>query len=227
MFIHTQAALGKIVSDIKRISFIYNLLSPIITVAYLIYACFAGTGLLAVNITLAALTAIWLTLSLSFRSNKKLLNKSRHIINRLKIATKAFSLGVAIYGIYLANDKTTVFTVLFAAVNLLTWMLQLAFELLSSYAELQFALIAEGLKMDSEALSKPIRAVEGAFNRVIGKEVEDTPLTADAEKRRALLSKKVEKIKEEKRSRKPESKIEKFKKKILSLKSSGKGESDK
>ena len=214
MFIHTQAAFGKIVADLKRVSFIYNLLSPLITVAYLVYACFVGTGLLYVNITLAALTVAWLTLFLSLRNNKKWLTKSRHIINRIKIATKAFSLGVAIYGIYLANDKTTVFTIVFAAVNLLTWILQLGFEILSSYLELQFALVVEGLKMDSEALTKPIRSVEGALNKVFGKDTEEIPLAADAEKRRAILARKAEVIKEEKRSRKAETKLGKLKKKI-------------
>jgi hypothetical protein len=133
---------------------------------------------------------------------------------------------VAIYGIYLANDKTTVFTIVFAAVNLLTWILQLGFEILSSYVELQFALVVEGLKMDAEALTKPIRSVEGALNKVFGKDSEEMPLAADAEKRRAILSKKAELIKEEKRSRKAETKLGRLKKKIKELSLFKKGEKE-
>lgn len=204
MLLYTRAALTKIVADLKRITFIYNIISPVITLAYLIYAAISGIGLIYINIALAALTAAQLIAYLTIRKNKKALRQSKHIINRMKIATKAFSLGVAVYGIYIANEKTTVITIVFAAVNILTWLIQLALELISSYAEAQIELIIEGIKADfdsvKDSISKPIRtAGEMIKKAVTGKDGELCEKEEKPSRARLFLEKRIARMKEQKR----------------------------
>ena len=149
-----------------------------------------------------------------FIKDKKQRKQSKHIINRLKIATKAFSLGVAVYGIYIANEQTTVFTVVFAAINILTWVAQLAIEVLSSYAEAQLELILEGIKADFEgvkdSLAKPVRAVEGIIKKVVGSEdaATDEDKVEKPSRARRFLEKRIAKLAEQKQRRADEGKEE-------------------
>ena len=215
MFLHTQAALFKIVQDIKRVQRIFNTIPPIIFIAYFVYASIAGIGIIYVNIALAVLTAAQLAVYLSTNIKGKSRSIATHTIKRLKLFTQIFSLGANVYGIYLANEKATVFSIVFAAISVIAWIFQVLLEILASYAEAQFELIKEGFKADfdgiRDGISKPINAAKDFINKISGKEPQETEPEAKEppSRTRILLEKKVEEMIAEKRRKKEEKKKKK------------------
>lgn len=216
MFLYTRAALNKIVSDLRRVNYVYNIISPLFSIFYLIYACVVKSGLLAVNIALGVLTLAWLIIYLAaYTRNEEFLRRSKHIINRAKIAVRAFSLGVAVYGIYIASEHVTVFSILFASVTALGWIGQVVLELLTSYIEAQVDLIIEGFKADMEGFTKPVRVVESVIKRVTGRADSEEEAEKKPSKRRLLLEEKVGRMLEERRRKKEEKKQKKLEEKLM------------
>ena len=214
MFIYTRAAFNKVVCDLKRVNYIYNIISPLFSICFMIYALAVGTGIIAVNILIAVLTLAWLvTYLICYPKGEEAANtmrKSRHIINRLKIAVRAVSLAVSIYGIYIANERVTVFSVLFAAAGVLGWTLQVALELITCYIENQVEFILEGFKADMEGITKPVKTVETVIKRITRKSEEDGESENKPNKKRLVLEEYAGKIKTERKRKREEGRLYKL-----------------
>ena len=58
MLKHTMACVGIIKDELSFFSFIANVISALFMIGYLVFASFVGRGVLWINITLCALTAL-------------------------------------------------------------------------------------------------------------------------------------------------------------------------
>ena len=70
MFKHTMASYNIIKGEISLLSYLANIISSVFMIGYLIFSSVTGGGILGVNITLAALTAINLATYLITKAKK-------------------------------------------------------------------------------------------------------------------------------------------------------------
>ncbi len=179
MFVYTRAYFKKLVDDIKTVGYIFNIASPLIYIAYLIYAMFVPVGYLWANIILLALTLSYLVFYLitydikekTFKSKKK---NIRHIYKGTKLTVTGMTLGITIYGIYVASTHTTAVSIVLSCFMALFWIGQLIIELMTYVIEYQTALFLAALEADKDNLMKPITTVGNFVKKVAGKEPSET-----------------------------------------------------
>jgi len=204
MFVYTRAYFKKLISDIKTVNYCFNILSPIIYIAYLLYAMTVSVGFLWLNVSLLIITASYLVFYLisydlknkTLRTKKRLI---RHIYKAVKLSASALTLAITVYGVYNASSKTTAVSVLLCCFMAIIWLVSLTVELLTYYIEYQSALFLAALEADKDNLMKPVSAVGNFVKRVVGKEPEPK---AEPNKILRVLDKTVEEIKRKKKDKK-------------------------
>ena len=80
-------------------------------------------------------------------------------------------MGVAVYGIYIATEHTTLVSIVMAALNIISWTLQLILTLTVSFAEARVYLIAEAVKADAAKFTRPIESVGNLIKKARGEEI--------------------------------------------------------
>lgn len=205
MFDYTKAAVQKIGDDFKKLVYVFNILTQIAYMAYLIYAIFAGVGVRWVNITLASIAvAYFVFFMIMTRGNALYLRKNVHkivakIFKYSKMLLKLFTIVVVVYGIYSTTQKTTPFGVILSAFMIVGWLLQLVFEIIGAILVPRFQLLVAALEADKDELTKPVKAVGNFFKKLTGKEIEPEK---EKSKQRLWLDKKVEESRAKRREEK-------------------------
>ena len=202
MFIYTRAYFNKLVNDFKVTSYIFNVVSPLIYIAYLIYAIFISVGYLWANIVLLSVTLAYLvfylvTYDIKEKALKKTKKKIRHICKAIKLSVSAMTLGITIYGIYVASVHTTTLSIVLSCFMAVFWMLQVAIEIFTYILEYQTELFLAALEADKDNLMKPVTAVGNFVKRVVGKEPDEPK---EPKKILRVLDKTVEKIRNKKKN---------------------------
>lgn len=173
MFKYTKAAIDIIIEDIKKISNIFKYGSMIFTILYFIYALFVSAGNFVVNAILLALFTMYCLLDLI--TNKKNFKLFKKVIRRsykgLKLSSKLFSLGVMIYGIYIASNNVNGVTIILATLMILAWVFELLFEIVIALFENKKDLLVEGWNKDIEDLKKPVTSVNNFIKKIKGEEI--------------------------------------------------------
>ncbi len=178
MFDNTKLVFNKMLADIKRIGFAFSLVTNLINIFYLIYACFTRRGILWVNIVLLAITVGYFIVFVATYYNKSKIAKqvklrARRITKWSKIAIKAFTLFVAIYGIYSAAENVSFFSVLLVAFMVIGWVFQVVTEILIYVIRKQKELLLTALQKDIEpflkvrdAVVKPFKVASGVKSKI-------------------------------------------------------------
>lgn len=218
LFSNTIGELKKLYNDIKRIGFVFSVAMQIINMVYLLYACIVGNGFLWVNIVLFVVTlAYFIVYLIAFDSKNPLVakinQKARHIKKWIVIAVKAFTLGVAIYGLYSTANNVNFVSMLLVIFMLLGWVAQILIELFSIFIEKQIQIIKTAFLKDVEpfikvgkAVAKPVKAVTSVGSKIKGfftkskkeKDFSDMKLLTD-ESVVTLSKKEMRKLKKEER----------------------------
>ena len=173
MLNYTFAAVNKSIEDVKRASFLINILINALYILYLIYALVVGSGNPFVNAILCALTAVFFVsyVVTSLDEEKK---RARKIVKttykRIKIFIDAFSLAIALYSIYIAAERATVISILLTVVSLIGWIAKVALSVITSFLEKRAALITSAFYMDFEPMFK----VMNTYKKLIGDEISDS-----------------------------------------------------
>ncbi len=178
MFIYTRAYFKKLIDDTKKLGYIFNIVSPLIYIAYLIYSLFVPVGYLWANITLMVLTASYLvfylvTYDIKTKGLKSKKKNIRHLYKGLKLSVAGMTLGITIYGIYVASSHTTTLSVVLSCFMAIFWICQVSIEILTYVLEYQTALFLAALEADKDNFIKPITTVSNLVKKVTGKEVEE------------------------------------------------------
>jgi hypothetical protein len=173
MFKYTKAAIDIVINDIKRYCNIFKWGSMIFTFVYFGYVLYSKSGNFVVNIVLASLFGAYalldlLTASKEFKSLKKFIRRS---YKSLKLLTKAFTLGIMIYGIYTATTNVSAISIILASLMIVLWALQSLFEIIIEIFDDKKDLIVAGWNKDIENLKRPATTVTNFIKKVKGEEI--------------------------------------------------------
>lgn len=173
MFKYTKAAVDIIVEDVKRWSNFFKYGSMIFTLLYFSYSIYLKSGNLIINIVLLSLFSLYTLLDLltknkEFKLMKKIIKRSYKV---LKLSTKAFTLAVMIYGIYTASHSVSGLSIILATLMIITWVLQLLFEIVIQIFEDKKDLLVAGWNKDIDNLKKPVTTVNNFIRKVKGEEI--------------------------------------------------------
>lgn len=160
----TKNVFLKTVREIKLFTCVVTVLSQLITIGYMIYACVVGTGLLPVNIILAVVSLGYLVIYVATygtknRAHKKLRSAAATANRRMKLVGKTVTLGITIYGIYLSTEETTAISIILATLSIIFWILQVIFEILYSYVKRKAEEFVDALKNDVATAIEPVKKV--------------------------------------------------------------------
>lgn len=206
MLDYTKAAIKQIAQDFKKVDLVRNVLTQLLYIFYLGYAIFVKNGIFTVNLVLFVLSVgyfaffIWATGQEN--SNKKMQKVVKLIYTRCKQLVKLFTLGVMLYGVWIAAENVTPLGMILSALMIVGWVLQIVFEIIIKFFSKRVNLLLEGLEADYEGMTKPARSVGNFFKKVTGKEVEEKEPT----QARLFLEQKVNEEHAEKKNQKLESK---------------------
>lgn len=174
MLEYTRASINKVVDDLKAFFRYFGLGTQALYIIYLIYAIFAPAGNLTVNIILLLVSVMYFAFSIFAGEDDKLL---REVLRRsyawFKLAVRAFTLGVTVYGIYAATTHITVFSVVLAGLMVVFWILQILIELLVYFVESRVKFVIAGFEADVESFKRPIETVGNFIKKATGREVEE------------------------------------------------------
>jgi hypothetical protein len=207
MFYYTRAYFKKLVDDVNLINYCFNVISPLIYIAYLIYAIFLPVGFKWANITLLAVTVAYLvfylvTYDIKEKAVKATKKRIRHVYKGVKLTISAMTLGITIYGIYVASIHTTTLSIVLSCFMALFWAVQVALEIITYVLEYQSELFLAALEADKDEFFKPVTSVGNFVKKVAGKEAEPPK---EPKKILRALEKRVDEMKErkEKKSKNP------------------------
>lgn len=192
MFDYTREAIGSSVKEIRRFSFGYTVAANLIFIAYLIYAICVGAGILALNIVLASLVLCYLvfylaTAKAATKQTKETRKAIRHLFAWIKILAKALTLGISLYGVYVATTHTTAISLIITTLTCISWVCQVAVELICIYLEAKLNLFKVALEADFEGGIKIANTVGNAYKRFMGEEPGDIITTSEPGRERRFL----------------------------------------
>lgn len=210
MFDYTKTALHHTLGKMKQALYVFNIVTQIIYIGYLVYATFAKTGLLfAANLILLLLSAAYfvfflVTTSFGKTPEGKIYRKTgKKIYKWSKRLVKLLPLGLSVYDLCANPSSASPVSVLFVALMAITWILQILFDVLMKIVENEVGYILEAVKLDFEPISKPVGAIGNFIKKVKGEEAAPkAPPTPVQLKRREKLREQVQAIKEEKQRKK-------------------------
>ena len=208
MLNYTIAVIHGTVNDLKRFFFVFSLITQVLYIAYLLYVIIANISNMHVNITLCILSVCYLIFFLVIHSkHDKFAKVTKRIVRRSykwsKLAINCFTLGVAVYGIYLTSNNANVITVVLTALMIIFWIMQVILEIIIYFFEQKYDLLIAGLERDVEFISKPVNTIGNIVHRIKGEDPVPMPTVPNKVKDaldKALLEHK--KYKAEKRQQK-------------------------
>lgn len=195
MFKHTMASVNIIKSEVSLLSYIANIISAVFMIGYLVFASVGGRGFLAVNITLAVLTAANFIIYLITRKScdkeaKKIRNLSRHIYNISRIILNAIPLCTVLYVLAFTDEQISRIELVLLPLIILVWLAQVVLEIMSLYIRSRLTLFVDGIEMDIENVIRPLLKVKNLVSGNQGEPKFDNERVS--EHNRAVLTEQVE-----------------------------------
>ena len=159
MFDYTRVALRKTLDDFESLQFGFNVTVQVAYIFYLIYAIVFGVGFLAVNIVLLALSVsyavFFFVINSREKKNKNLGRRVKYIYKITKHSIKVFTLGMAIASICIDKEEATPFAIMFVALMVVGFVLQVIIDLAVAIASAKIDFLMEAIKADAEEIKKP------------------------------------------------------------------------
>ena len=174
MFKYTRAAVTMIIEDIKRYAKIFQYGSSVFIIIYYIYAFLTQKGNMIANAILASLFVAYTIFVYFFakHKNKKIQRIIRRSYKWINLGIKAFTLGVMIYGIYMATTDVTPINTILASLMIFLWVMQVLLELIIKIIQDKSDLFIAAWTKDLENMS-PKKTVKKIFDKVRNKEVKE------------------------------------------------------
>ncbi len=220
MFDYTKAAFKRIGYGVKLVINIIKIGSFALTMLYFGIMLALNLGHMWANIAMLVLTLFAFIFDLVTDKKKKETKEARKTVKRVvawsKIAIKTVTLGITIYGIYIASSTASPISIILATLMIILWVLQVVFQVIFNVIEDEASVILEGVKEDfkpittapkkiGEFVTSVPQKVGAFFDRLQGKETpppepktEEEP-SPEIEKLKKFMEK--EKRKEEKKKK--------------------------
>jgi hypothetical protein len=207
MLDYTITAIYKVLDDLKRGAFCFSVAVQCVGIIYLIYAICVGAGMLWANIALGVISLAYLIFYIVTypKNDKAAVRVKRATAGWCKwsrLAIKAFTLGEAIWGVYIAIEHFTPISALLMTISALGWICQVLIEIAIKYIEGRVEYIVEGVKTDFLNITRPVRYTTNFVRKITGKEVVE--VKEEPTKKHLILDKLVEERREERTKRKEE-----------------------
>ena len=217
MLDYTKAAIKKTVDDFKRVDFYRNGITQVVYIIYLFYALCTNAGKLWANVPLLTLSLAYFVFFMimsrgeSTKAKKQAKTIVTRIFKRCKQFIKLLTIIVMLYGIYATTKQVSPIAVIFSAMMIVGWILQIIFEVILRIFLSKANFILEGLEADYEKLVKPAKTVGNFFKKLTGQPIEPEK---ERSKNKLWLDKKLETNKAEKREKRREERLAKKQAKI-------------
>ena len=174
MLDYTVESVNKTVSDLKRIFYIFSSSVQALCILYLVYLLAIGEGFLIANVILLPLGVSHFVFNAvcygtSGKARARLIG-IRNVLKYAKLAVRAITLIVAIYGIYVATTHVTPTSIILTSLMAVSWVLQIILEFVCYFVESRASLIVNAMKRDAEVFIGPLRSVGSFVKRAAGYE---------------------------------------------------------
>lgn len=196
VFKYTKTSINIIIRDLKKYAKIFKYSALIFTIGYYIFALITKIGNFWINVVLLSLISLYslfelITINKDLKTTKKVVKR---VYKWLKIAIKAFTLGVAIYGLYTAANNVTAISIVLTTLMIIMWVLETILEIVIEVISKEAELLIAGWKKDMEIIKQPATKVGNFFRKLKG---EDPIESFDIdEKQIEILEKEMSKNKE-------------------------------
>ena len=205
MFNKTIAVGEKILTDLKRVIYIYGITARGFYLIYLIYAICVGAGNLIANLILSVLSVAYLVFEI-IRPRINVEHAVDTAVKRtyayLKLGVKAVTLGMTLYGIHIASTHVTTASVLLAASTALAWIFGVILEIVKAVYDHYFAMLKIAINEDLKNI--PIVRSIPAVKKLGADSDSDSPIASKVE---AIAGKRKDRLEEEKSLRRTEKRI--------------------
>lgn len=171
MFKHTREAFNRLAKICSVVSWIFNYGMNILMIVYLTIAVIVPIGNLITNAILLAITALMLIVNIAFskmemdkyKGFKRLRKTTTHALSAGKLLVKAYSLGVTLYGMYIAASMVSPINVIVTTLLIITWIISVVVEIGKITLELVGRYILNSLKEDFKWFTDAKSNVEAKF----------------------------------------------------------------
>ena len=162
MFDFTRNAIEKTIRDIKRIDLGVNILIQLLYIAYLIIAIATGSGFFAVNVTLLALSLIYMIffIIVSKYGDRKIKKLGKKIYKYSKYFLRIFTLGAAVTDLFVA-ENVSAFDIIFVSLMVLVFIVQIFLEIAIFVLTFRVKSFIKAVKNDLN----PVSNIKKLFNR--------------------------------------------------------------
>ncbi len=209
MLDYTKVAFSKTLEDLKRIAFWFTVVMQIMMIGLPLYSIAVGNGIVWLNVILSAVSLLFLVFFVfqerDERCSKTPCKITKRIQKILKYINKMYNISIAVYGVYVAAEHTTLVSLVYVGFMVIGLLLGIILDLVISFCCKRAELIMTALEADFEVVTKPLGKVQGVVDWVRGKErEEEAPPTASEVRARAYLDDKVAVYRADKRRKKSE-----------------------
>lgn len=175
MFKYTRAVFNDAINDLKKFLHIFSIFTQILYLIYLVYAVLTDKGVFYANVVLLGISVVYFIIYiLTYGKKPKKLKTVAYVAKHAKTITKllitAFTLGVAIYGIYTSAKNVDAISIVLTTLMIVFWCLQALLEIVLFFLEHKKNMIFAGLKKDCEPYVTKLDKVGNTFRRLTGKE---------------------------------------------------------
>ena len=200
MFDYTRTAIKKIGDDFKKVGFLLGLSGQIFYLFYIVYSIITSRGILWANYLLGAVSLLYLifyifTFSKSDKKDRATKNKVRRLQSILKLFVKGLVLAMMFYSVYYTVVEISLLSVVFTALSIVSFILQIALELVRCIIENRYELLMTGWEADMEKIKKPFETAKNILTFNFKKEEPKEP-----SKFKIVLDKKIEKEKNKRKN---------------------------
>ena len=178
MFDYTRGMIHKTIEDIRKLLLAINVSSLLVYILFLFYAIIARNGIIWVNISLLCLVIAYLVFYVVKHEDidddsKKLKKKVKRFYKWSKIAIKAVSLGITIFGLYASTVSPDFITILMTALTAIILVFSLIGEIVISFINKRIDSFKEAFEMDLQRYN-PVNAVKNMINVISGNDEQPT-----------------------------------------------------
>lgn len=211
MLDYTRIAINKTVTDLKRLAFWFTVIMQIMMIGFPIYSIVVKSGVLYLNILLSLLALAFLVFYIlqnkGVKISKEQTKQTKTAYKVVKYINKIYSVGISVYGVYVATEHTTLVSIVYVGVMVIGLLLGLVLDLVISFLANKVEFIVTAIEADIEEAKRPIDKVQGVFDRIRGKEV--TVEEAAPTKARIILDERVSEYRAQVKLEKSEAKAKK------------------
>lgn len=161
MLKYTKAAIEKVKEDLKIGLILFETITLILMITYLIFALSLGIGNLIINIILMTIVSIYFTfylvnLKFQFKWFRNIVKKYYKIVRLIILAC---SLSIALYELYITTSDVNPITIILITLLIIFWLLQVVIEVIYRLVINEIDLLVQAIAQDKESALEPVKKI--------------------------------------------------------------------